>query len=956
MNRIANILARNISVMVFIASLCACSDDLNYNRNSNGSDEISFFIDNSNYSELGSRANDNCIYPSLGLTLNGKDSVYFHTDVTNHISTDVRTETRGVPISNENFVSVVNDINVDAYINGVSPYFLNYKISKQNHNIWIGSEKKYWPKQKNERLNFYCSAMLPDGTVISNNAGKTEIEYSVPQSEDNLYDAQCQPDLLFRNVEYSYEEVNKLHEGNVPLQMRHALAAISFKVGDFTKGTVKSISIRNACKSGKMSYHEELILDSSEQNEYRPVFEWELDDENTTTFTQTFNIPVDDYIDTNEETELTQKNPSTTFMLLPQELDNVEFSVVFEIGTGTEAETVVLSAPASKFGNITSWEAGKHYEYTLSSSSINWTYVFSISDNTNGSTLDFENGNQIGNCVVKSYRYRTGNKSFKEFVPWKVEAGSAKDMDSESTNNEPKLPSQWIQKWDKSGEGSVDGEKWNIEVKPNRLIKTSFGGDDTLRNNTVKGTESPYDLSSGKKNTANCYVVNSAGTYSFPAVYGNAYKNGAENEDALTLFEEITGGKPEINGIADAVVLWMDGLGIIENVEYVAADKMIVFSINKDQIQQANAVIAVRNAKKEILWSWHIWVYENDLTENAIEIDDYDSADTTYKLMNCNIGRCDDKTSYYARREGSLNFIQEGSGKEVKLNVILHEFENAVTDINSTLYQWGRKDPFTSVVNISKLVANKSETPKFKNLYPRNSDFLITDGNPYMSNTGAKSIKESILHPNEIYRDYNKSWMSEIVKEAWAGTKTIFDPCPIGFRVPNIEVFKIFSKDGNSHETRVDTIFRKDDKGEFVKDKFGNKIVDHYIYPTVAEGKSELNTYLNGSIKVDGDSNDPDVRKYSFYGKKNKGGKEFELISTGMRPFSATISSFNCLVLWSCDADGVSDNDKTDNNKTDEVKNNAFAFRVGYENKYVIHLKASVPQACVYPIRPIVDK
>ena len=36
------------------------------------------------------------------------------------------------------------------------------------------------------------------------------------------------------------------------------------------------------------------------------------------------------------------------------------------------------------------------------------------------------------------------------------------------------------------------------------------------------------------RNTANCYVIHEAGTYMFPAVYGNAIKDGATNSVSYT--------------------------------------------------------------------------------------------------------------------------------------------------------------------------------------------------------------------------------------------------------------------------------------------------------------------------------------------------------------------------------------------------------------------------------------
>lgn len=60
-----------------------------------------------------------------------------------------------------------------------------------------------------------------------------------------------------------------------------------------------------------------------------------------------------------------------------------------------------------------------------------------------------------------------------------------------------------------------------------------------LQNAPARGSvDVPYNLAnqtnggSTDENTANCYVVNAPGYYSFPLVYGNAIKNGTANTSA----------------------------------------------------------------------------------------------------------------------------------------------------------------------------------------------------------------------------------------------------------------------------------------------------------------------------------------------------------------------------------------------------------------------------------------
>lgn len=520
--------------VLLILSHTACSDEEIFKK-AQCDDQISFAVEYNSIETITRGITGNEIYPTLGLQVNEKDSLYFHTDVSIIKTSNELAETRGFIIDNEN-IDKLNDITIDAYVRGNTPYFIKYPITKQNNgNIWKGTTERYWPENKSEKLEFYASAMVPVDMNLTHSDGKTTAHYTVPNSGETNRDAEVQPDIMFGYAKCSYEDV-KANSGNVPLNMRHALAAISFEVADFRGGTIKKITIRNARKSGAITYSETNYVTGS-----TPVINWKLD-EVLTDFTQIFDIEVEDGV----QTGVTSQTPKATFMLLPQDIesDEVMFEVELEVNENNEKKTYILTAQAVQAGDITNWEAGKHYTYILSSSSINWTYVFELGQNS----IILENGNQNGEVNLISYRYRTGNPQKKEEWPWKAEGGTAQDVTSTSVLN----AADWIEQLNKNGTGSISGEIWKISVKPNRLIDTNFKGDEILRNNPVRGTaESPWDLSTHKygetsiettisQSTANCYVVNSAGRYCFPAVYGNGYNGGKINTKALNKHSSIT--------------------------------------------------------------------------------------------------------------------------------------------------------------------------------------------------------------------------------------------------------------------------------------------------------------------------------------------------------------------------------------------------------------------------------
>ena len=99
------------------------------------------------------------------------------------------------------------------------------------------------------------------------------------------------------------------------------------------------------------------------------------------------------------------------------------------------------------------------------------------------------------------------------------------------------------------------------------------------------------------------------------------------------------------------------------------------------------------------------------------------------------------------------------------------------SDNRGVLFQWGRKDPFTRY-NSKQSVA-KTET------------------------TG--TIIYSIMHPTSFITspEYSADWCvgdSESLETRWDdNNKTIYDPCPYGWRVPNAQIW-----DSYSYNTKYD--------------------------------------------------------------------------------------------------------------------------------------------------------
>lgn len=322
---------------------------------------------------------------------------------------------------------------------------------------------------------------------------------------------------------------------------------------------------------------------------------------------------------------------------------------------------------------------------------------------------------------------------------------------------------------------------------------------DILKNNPEKAD---FDLSfynpatgiiTPKQNTANCYVVNSPGTYRFPLVYGNAIKDGATNANAYTAvkvsnYDVLTSlqrhdgnaiNNPWIKSnnitVSGASILWQDASGLVSDVR-ISGD-YIFFSVSKDNIRQGNCVIVAKNAGGDVVWSWHIWVTDEDLTRKF--------STSSVQLAEVNLGWCSTGTETVDVQKERVGTIKLGNGHaSCTFNLTQSGQINQTTAFstgNCPFYQWGRKDPICPVNGSSyKVTYDASGTPD-------------NDG-PTKQSTG-KTLADGIKNPGILYssNSSNYDWLSSSYNydNLWNRgvsndntEKTVYDPCPVGFHVP----------------------------------------------------------------------------------------------------------------------------------------------------------------------------
>lgn len=706
----------------------------------------------------------------------GSTPLYLHTLCTDSIESpssdscpDTTVFTRAAPIKNDN---MYNCFGVSAYSytgfwneNKTPNYFYNAAASKfgSGYNL---SSTYYWPGTA-YRMKFFAYAPKDNGQYMlsgSTHSGSPTISVTIPGNVDD------QKDLLVAKTDELAGNTNTA----VSLTFHHALTAIRFVCGDDMQGgTVKNVSLKNVCSKGTYN-----MGTQSWSNVNTPV-----------TFSQTLNKST-----TGTANEAVTSD-AQTFMMVPQTLpDGAQLEVVF-----TDNSNVDHTLTADIKGTV--WPIGKTVTYKISSSSINWAYTLAVSR-----LVDFTYTGGTQQYSVTCYRQNT--KGDKEGVQWTAQYSV--DNGASWTNTQP----DWLTAFTASGIGGETPQSYNATVSAQ--IGTNNDAHTTaLQTAPVKGSEiSPYNLAnqtnggSTDENTANCYVVSAPGYYSFPLVYGNAIKDGTANTSAyistapsgdriLSNFINHTGNAitdPYISKNADctptkAELVWQDAPSLITDIKYNNTDNgNISFSVKKNTIRQGNAVIAIKDAGDNILWSWHIWVTDEDINK-TIEITNHQGY--KYKMQPVYLGWCDAHTVNYAERSCKVRFTAGDMSKEVTIKQVSASIP---TGGNHPYYQWGRKDPFlpsNGFSNINKTWYDKDGNASTTS--PATEDAIIYDSRILIENF---ILKPDVMQGFRPYPYYN----------LWSANnnpvvKMIYDPSPVGFKLPAYNAFTGFTTTGNSAST-----------------------------------------------------------------------------------------------------------------------------------------------------------
>lgn len=235
--------------------------------------------------------------------------------------------------------------------------------------------------------------------------------------------------------------------------------------------------------------------------------------------------------------------------------------------------------------------------------------------------------------------------------------------------------------------------------------------------------------------TANCYLVdgsvaeNANKVFTFKAYKGNSSTGVGTVAKAELLWETWNNAETVTE---NSVIAAVDFEKKAENDYYTMVFKMPA------PLHAGNALIAAKDAGDNILWSWHIWVPETSVTADATGVGGMAQAG----ILDRNLGA---------------------------LVVTSPSAADASIQSAGLMYQWGRKDPF---MGPSAFGTNSAAT---------------VNGTAKTNVTEQKTEAWTIQNPT-VFIAYNGDWSTVVNNDIWADSddtaKSISDPCPPGYRVP----------------------------------------------------------------------------------------------------------------------------------------------------------------------------
>ena len=694
----------------------------------------------------------------------------------------------------------------------------------------------------------YSKLTINDMTSADN---APSVDFTV---EPNVRDQKDFMTACTGNVNYA----KQFEQPTTNLDFRHALTAIRFAVGQNLSWnkTIDKVEIRNAIMKSKYKLSSEFSGTGAA---------W--DNTGATRGTATLSGLSVSTSQNPNATIMGNTGDNFTFYMIPQELTGNSVVAYVHFTDNTEI-TATLKGE---------WKAGTTRTLKLSETNSTWSYVLTPTD-PSAAAYDQTTTDNYG---ITSYREDPATH-VKQAVAWKV-VGYSVDGGSTYTANKP----AWLTALSKeSGVGGTAADQGTATLTKDVTDLLALRNK-TLKEATITSSASaPYDLSlhdhngnTTLRNTANSYLISAPGHYRIPLVYGNAIENGVTNDKSyishaptgnprvLYNFKDHAGANitdPWIEktnsganaGVDGAEVVWADAANLVRpsslSIAHVGNEAFLDFEVKESDIQSGNAVVAVKKGST-IVWSWHLWFAPKDALDK-IPVTNHQGV--VYNFTKETLGWKPTQwsgTTYTSARTVKVKVEQTVANNGTKQETVINITQNPgnVRKGATTLYQWGRKDAFPGV-DASKLAAN--------------SDFTADAGNDM-------SIQNGIQNPDKFYIYGSSLWTNYGYYNLWSAdntvtggynqgndnsvVKTVYDPCPVGFKMPANNAFTGFTTTGQNSTSQSEMNVDGTDNWQTYQNNFGHNFwTNSSKTATINFPASGYRNSIDGSLNGVGDGGD----------------------------------------------------------------------------------------------------
>ena len=234
----------------------------------------------------------------------------------------------------------------------------------------------------------------------------------------------------------------------------------------------------------------------------------------------------------------------------------------------------------------------------------------------------------------------------------------------------------------------------------------------------------------------------------------------------------------------DAKIVWADESGLVKDLSLTGSgtNAFVNFEVPVDKIKGGNVVIAVTKGGT-VVWSWQLWFAPQSALET---IPCTNKTNFVYKFTKETLGFKYTKwfaSTYTSPRSVKVKVEQQVAdidGSKQVGYITITQNDGSKREGYSTHYQHGRKDALPGIEEVSE------------------GSFVKAGGS--VSDIGTAIQHPERHYPTGIYQ-YANLWSMDNTRYDYNDNpvvKTVYDPCPAGFKVPAGNAFTGFLKADNS--------------------------------------------------------------------------------------------------------------------------------------------------------------